>query len=118
MVFWLLIALLSQSMPANNQTGKLPLFGDFPSKGLFHGKPAPPILRTAGQRLFRTRIREAAKGGPNFAGHYTIVEWGCGTSCISVAISDTETGMVYEGPFGQLPKAILYYGEALLYDRD
>jgi len=39
-------------------------------------------------------IREGAKNGPNFAGHYTIVFWGCGAGCISMAIADANTGKV------------------------
>jgi hypothetical protein len=31
---------------------------------------------------------------------------------------DAETGIVYDGPFGALPRALLYYGIALKYDRD
>ena len=93
-------------------------FDDFPAQAPFHGVTTSPVLRTAGQRLFRTQIRDAAKQGPNFAGHYTIAEWGCGTSCASVAVIDAETGAVYEGPFGALPHAVLYYGKALRYDRN
>ena len=118
MVLWLVLLLLGQSAPAGSPSATLVPFGDFPAPRTFHGVPATPTLRTAGQRLFRTRIREAARKGPNFAGHYTIAEWGCGTSCVSVAVVDAETGAVYEGPFGQLPTAVLSYGEALRYDRD
>ncbi len=30
-------------------------------------------------KRYRTRLREGAAEGPNFAGHFTIVGWGCGT---------------------------------------
>lgn len=40
-------------------------------------------------------LREGAKAGPNFAGHYTIVSWGCGTACIEVAIVDATNGHVF-----------------------
>lgn len=48
--------------------------------------------------LFRTTITEQAKEGPNFAGHYTVATWGCGTECEGYAIIDTITGkiVVYE----------------------
>ena len=36
-----------------------------------------------------------AKDGPNFAGHYTIVRWGCGSDCRQFAIVDARTGTVY-----------------------
>lgn len=89
-----------------------------PPSTMFKGVPAAPQFKTSGQRMFRTVIEEATKNGPNFAGRYTIADWGCGTSCESVAVIDAETGAVYDGPFGQLPKAVLYYGDALRYDRD
>jgi hypothetical protein len=41
----------------------------------------------------------AAEGGPNFAGHYTVALWGCGTSCQSFAIIDAKTGAVTLGTF-------------------
>jgi len=44
---------------------------------------------------FKTNLIEGVKGGPNFAGHYTIVSWGCGTMCQSVAIVDNKNGAVY-----------------------
>ena len=30
--------------------------------------------------------------GPNFAGHYSIVQFGCGTECTLVVIGDNKTG--------------------------
>jgi len=49
----------------------------------------------AGARSFRTRLSEALADGVNFAGHYVIAGWGCGTGCISGAIIDAHTGVVY-----------------------
>jgi hypothetical protein len=74
-------------------------FTDFPATGSFHGKPAPPILTTKSQRMFRTAIREAAAKGLNFAGHYTIAEWGCGSGCMSIVVIDALTGKVFAAPF-------------------
>ena len=113
-----MLALFAQTAPAALSGENLPVFGDFLAHQSFTGIPAMPVLRTAGHRLFRTQIREAARKGPNFAGHYTIAEWGCGTSCVSLAVIDAETGVVHEGPFGALPNALLAYGKALRYDRD
>jgi len=42
----------------------------------------------------RTRLSEALAGGVNFAGHYIVAGWGCGTGCISGAIIDARTGNV------------------------
>jgi hypothetical protein len=46
----------------------VPKFEDFPVKEIFKGTPAKPVLTTPHQRLFRTRIRDAAANGANFAG--------------------------------------------------
>jgi len=45
---------------------------------------------------FRTVIRTGVSKGPNFAGHYAVIEWGCGTSCQNHAIVDVESGKVIE----------------------
>jgi hypothetical protein len=46
-------------------------------------------------RMFRTNLRNAAKGGVNFAGHYVLTGWGCGTNCSQWAIIDARNGRVY-----------------------
>ena len=74
-------------------------FEEFRVLEIFHGRPAEPVLNTSFARLFRTRIQGAAKKGPNFAGKFTIAHWGCGTTCISIAIINEESGSVYGGPF-------------------
>jgi hypothetical protein len=79
--------------------GKLPTFKDFPVSPRYRGKPAPVRLVTQQARMYRTVLREGARHGPNFAGHYTIVTWGCGTSCLEFAIVDARTGNVYFPPF-------------------
>jgi len=55
-------------------------------------------------------IRDWTKRGPNFAGHFTIAAWGCGTGCEQIAIVDNESGHVYESPFGSLPAALVCLG--------
>ena len=32
--------------------------------------------------------------GPNYAGHYRVVVWGCGTSCAMFAVVDLRNGKV------------------------
>lgn len=43
-------------------------------------------------KLFQTTITEQSSEGPNFAGHYTVATWGCGTDCQGFAIIDAITG--------------------------
>ena len=45
-------------------------------------------------RRLRTMLRIGAASGPNFAGHYTPVTWGCGVACQEFAIVDAKSGRV------------------------
>ena len=38
------------------------------------------------------------KPGPNFAGHYSVIIWGCGSQCVMMAVADLKTGVVYDPP--------------------
>lgn len=58
------------------------------------GKTAPVVL-TRDDRMFRTRLKEASKEKPNFAGRYILTAWGCGTTCLMGAVIDAKTGKVY-----------------------
>jgi hypothetical protein len=52
-------------------------------------------------KSFRTRIRAAVEGGPNFAGNMHLFQIGCGTSCTFALAIDLNTGKVYDDiPFG------------------
>jgi hypothetical protein len=90
--------LISSSAWVNDRP--TPSFEKYPATQIFSGKPAQPILRD--WREFRTRIREGAKTGPNFAGHLTIVRWGCGTACVVTVFVDAVTGMIFQLPFGSM----------------
>jgi len=72
-------------------------FPQYPTPAPYKGKPAPPKLTTRSQREFRTVLRQGAQKGPNFAGHYTVVEWGCGSNCVVFAVVDAANGKVYDG---------------------
>lgn len=76
----------------------LPSFRDYPARASFKGRPAPVRLRTRRERRYRTALREGARGGPNFAGRYTVVFWGCGTGCAEIAVVDAKTGRVHWPP--------------------
>lgn len=80
-----------------------PRFGDWPVPRERPRTPVPPVLSGAEARRFRSVLREGAAAGPNFAGHFTVVAWGCGASCTSAAIVDARTGRV---AFPRLLRAI------------
>lgn len=105
---WLLLmlccVLFSQQKP--------PSFEDFPSGKLFTGTPASPKLIEPWAKMYRTRIRDGvakpegafrgsdfvASKGPNFAGHYFVLNWGCGSGCLMLVVADALTGHVYTPP--------------------
>ncbi|WP_264165906.1 hypothetical protein [Burkholderia sp. AU30280] len=66
--------------------------------------PAPrkpvtaPRLTTKEARLYRTVIRDEFTQPANFAGHYRVAIWGCGTDCRNFAIVDKYTGATYTMP--------------------
>lgn len=72
-------------------------FEDYPAKRLKQNtKLASKItLTTAQAKRYRTVISEEGKLGANFAGHYRLVIWGCGTDCRSFAIVDRATGIAH-----------------------
>ena len=70
-------------------------FQDYPIGNVFRGPVAPADIDSAPYgRMFRTRLREGANGGPNFAGEFTVVMWGCGTSCQLMAVVNARTGQL------------------------
>ena len=90
--------------------GTAPTFDQYKIRAApFKGKPALPVLRTTEDRQFRTMIRTGAAKGPNFAGGYTVVEWGCGGGCVSVVVVDAATGEIHPAPFKTLAWALRKY---------
>jgi hypothetical protein len=76
-----------------------PQFRDFPAEQIYRGSPAAPKIVTRDERTFRTMIRLGAKADVEFAGHYSVPRWGCGTDCNEFVIVDSITGTVYDVPF-------------------
>ncbi|SRR6266404_2565389 len=76
-----------------------PRFEDLPVGKRFTGKPAPVLLASRDARRFRTSVREHASDPPNFAGHYVVVDIGCGAACVQFFIVDSITGRVFTPPF-------------------
>jgi hypothetical protein len=72
-----------------------PTFEKYSVVESFTGKPASVDLKSHPKaHLFRTAIRRGSRRGPNFAGHFTIVEMGCGTGCTVIAVVDAINGKV------------------------
>ena len=71
------------------------IFEDYPVAEIYKGEIAEVDFESYPAAYeFRTRITEGAKEGPNFAGQYTVVTWGCGSSCGISAIVNSKTGKI------------------------
>ncbi len=71
-----------------------PRFSDYPAIGKYNGRNSAVVLRSKDDREFRTQLRSAARQTPNFAGHYIVAAWGCGSACLMGAVIDANSGNV------------------------
>ena len=107
-----------QLLCGRNPATKPPRFEDYPIREAFKGTPSAPSLVTPEERRYRTVIRRGVemgygvaeppigkeRRGPNFAGHYFIVRWGCGSPCLMAAIVDAKSGHILPPPFHLGPR--------------
>jgi len=94
--FFLLLPLCSAAQTTKEP--KSPRFEDFATTEKWTGKTAKVIVNSPHVRMFRTQFRLAALQPPNFAGHYRITIWGCGTVCFEGGMVNLATGKVMELP--------------------
>ena len=87
------IVALALAIPA--QSSKKPIFSAYPTRIETAKAKVINFRQSPDARTFKTRLKEALRGGVNFAGHYIVAGWGCGTGCISGAIIDARNGNVY-----------------------
>jgi hypothetical protein len=80
----------------------IPTFDEFDTAEAFNGPAAFPQIRSLAQKKFEAQIRRQSTLPANFAGHYKIAAWGCGSSCVSIAVINLKTGEVHDGPFSTL----------------
>lgn len=77
-----------------------PKFTDYPARVVRIGASVRvKQTSTPDTRCFRTMLRQTAREGQKFAGHYAIDYWGCGTNCARIGIVDRLTGRAYVSPF-------------------
>ena len=104
--FLTFIAAVLLSLPSIAQTAlkSFPAFTDYPVREIYTGKVAPAKTAmgtgqrhpTGGHRpsMFKARLADASTNGQvNFAGHYVLTTWGCGSGgCVEGAVIDALTG--------------------------
>lgn len=105
---------ISLNLSAAEQTATLKRFEDYPVQTRYAGKPAKvDFASNPDMKTFRTRLKEGIRDGVNFAGAYTIVEIGCGSSCQALFILETGTGKFVDqitacmGNFHQIDSRLL-----------
>jgi len=79
--------------------GQPPSFNDFPAPA-DESMPLTVrlILQSRLARHYKTMIEIQAKAEADFAGHYRVATWGCGTDCRGFAIINKLDGRVYTLP--------------------
>ena len=93
------LLLMAASATAQESTTAIegqPTFRQYPALADFKGTPAEPQLNTDLEHHYRTQIRTQARRGPNFAGHFTVASWGCGSPCGKFVIIDARSGTIYD----------------------
>ena len=98
------------SLWSNERT---PTFADFAVGEKFTGVPAKiDYVSSPLAGEFKTAIAAGVRQGANFAGHYRLVELGCGTSCQTFVVVDLTDGKVYDG--GTAERGIEYHADSKL----
>ena len=98
------ITLIALALGCSANADQSPRFEDFAVTNLFKGTTAVVDLSSHPEaRHYRTELRRQAAEGADFAGHYKIAIWGCGSSCAQFAIVDSQSGRVY------FPRELSYY---------
>jgi hypothetical protein len=99
LILFLAVDIFSQNNRAFTQK-RVPQFTDYPSRVIQTSRSiAVDVGSTPYTPCFRTMLRERARRGVKFAGHYALSYWGCGSECARVGIVDMRTGRSYVSPF-------------------
>ena len=94
-----------------------PRLKDYPAKPYSGPNASPDVRSDRRSRTYRTQLTRWATEKPNFAGHYILATWGCGTGCTQIAIIDALTGNVFHPP-GARTNSVLDVHDELLVDGD
>ena len=97
-VFSLLFLALSLSALTNAET-LTPKFDDYGVKDKSSKRVSNVRIVSTQDKTYRAMLSAAIGQKPNFAGHFVMVEFGCGASCVRAAAIDTKTGAIYWLPF-------------------
>lgn len=84
----------ASAAPANRDV----LFAKYASAPVYHGPVQLPHFKDRDRAFadYRTRISDGMRQGVNFAGHYALIGWGCGTGCQVNVVGDVITGQMFD----------------------
>jgi hypothetical protein len=101
---WIVLLICAFAADVQSQTQRSydaqhpPRFEEFPVTEKWQPPAAPVQLTTRSERMFKTNLTKASKQPPEFAGHFSIASWGCGSVCMASAFVDLKTGEVIPPP--------------------
>lgn len=87
-----ILLVVAGAISSGRAVARVPGFADYPAGPVATG-PGKLVLRGTDIN-WRTMLRDGARRSPNFAGHYVLASWGCGTDCVMGAAIDHWTGRV------------------------
>jgi hypothetical protein len=88
--------------------------GDYPAKPYAGPNAVPDVHAHPRSRMYRTQLRGWSTEKPNFAGHYILATWGCGTGCTQIAVIDALSGKVFHPPGARTNYALDVHGDLLV----
>ena len=89
-------------------------FEQYPVERISARFSSKPIFTTKLTKQYKTVITNAMQDPVNFAGHYRVVTWGCGTDCRGFAIVDKVSGKTYTLPGVEFVSGVMGNEEARL----
>ncbi|QNX05269.1 hypothetical protein [Acinetobacter seifertii] len=98
--FLISLIILMGTFSITHAKDTMPKPSNFPVKSVYKGTTAKLDLSDPDARMFRTRLSEALKEQPDFAGEYVTVMWGCGTNCRVYSFINKRTGKLLKEGFG------------------
>lgn len=112
---------VSSPQPEELPAANMSRFSNYPTEAIFVGAERVILPDFDGRdnwaRSYRTRIRDGMAEGSTFAGHFNVIEIGCGTSCRFAFVGDVLTGEVFSFPYGgeeQYEMSLLFIPESRL----
>jgi len=89
------LTLLLGSSSLLTASQQLPRFADYPAGSVYRGK-THALLPKYKDAHPKTGIPDAAQRKADFAGHYVVIEAGCGAGCSALSVMDARSGKIYK----------------------